>query len=61
MKFNPLRWVITRSLNNARGGYRNTEPMKRVAENLEARAVLLCNQRRVGKLVGYVTYSRIFA
>ena len=31
MSFDPLRWVITRSLNNARRGDRDTEPMKRAA------------------------------
>ncbi|MCY7336675.1 MAG: hypothetical protein LH613_10755 [Chamaesiphon sp.] len=33
--FKTLRWVITRSINNARGGYWDAKPMKRVAKDLK--------------------------
>jgi hypothetical protein len=54
-----LRWVITRSINKAQGGYGDAQPMNCVAKAPEARSLPLGESRVAGKL-GYVT-SIIFS
>jgi hypothetical protein len=54
--FKTLRWVITRSINKAQGGYGDTQPMNCVAKEPEARSLPLGKSRVAGKL-GYVTIS----
>jgi hypothetical protein len=58
--FKTLRWVITRSINKAQGGYGDTQPMNCVAKEPEARSLPL-GESRVGGKLGYVTVIQYLA